>query len=396
MKKKFLNLGIQPLANSFLSSNSKKNLAKEFFYNLEVSFNTSSYLVSISKPVNPKLQYTDKYAHRASESLTMRAAFKKIANKLKKKYSPKIVMEIGSNDGVFIRNFSKKKILAVEPCKNLANLTKKKYITFPNFWNKKLAKKIFLKSKKADIIFSANTISHIPNLKETFDAIEFSLSDNGVLIIEDPSLYSVIKNNSYDQFYDEHVYVFSAISIANVVKKSNLRLFDAEEITTHGGSMRFYICKDSAKHKITKKIKLIIKKEKKANLHKFLTYLEFSKRVKKSKKNLINIFKKLKNKNKCIISYGATYKSSTIFNYCKIGKKLINYITDTTLNKQGKFTPGQHIPIISPAVGMNDRVDYAFLGAWNFKKEILKKEKEFIRRGGKFITHVPSPRIISK
>jgi hypothetical protein len=396
MKKKFLNLGIQPLANSFLSSNSKKSLAKEFFYNLEVSFNTSSYLVSISKPVNPKLQYTDKYAHRASESITMRNAFKKIANRLNEKYLPKIVMEIGSNDGVFIRNFPKKKILAVEPCKNLANITKNKYKTFPNFWNKKLANKIFSKSKKADIIFSANTISHIPNLKETFDAIEFSLSENGVLVIEDPSLYSVIKNNSYDQFYDEHVYVFSAISVANIVKKSNLRLFDAEEITTHGGSMRFYICKNSAKHKNTKKIKLIIKKEKKANLHKFSTYLEFSKRVKKSKTNLIKIFKRLKNENKNIISYGATYKSSTIFNYCKIGKKLINYITDTTLNKQGKFTPGQHIPIISPAVGMNDKVDYAFLGAWNFKKEILKKEKEFIRRGGKFITHVPSPRIISK
>ena len=396
MKKKFLNLGIQPLANSFLSSNSKKSLAKEFFYNLEVSFNTSSYLVSISKPVNPKLQYTDKYAHRASESITMRNAFKKIANRLNEKYLPKIVMEIGSNDGVFIRNFPKKKVLAVEPCKNLANITKNKYKTFPNFWNKKLANKIFSKSKKADIIFSANTISHIPNLKETFDAIEFSLSENGVLVIEDPSLYSVIKNNSYDQFYDEHVYVFSAISVANIVKKSNLRLFDAEEITTHGGSMRFYICKNSAKYKNTKKIKLIIKKEKKANLHKFSTYLEFSKRVKKSKSNLIKIFKRLKNKNKNIISYGATYKSSTIFNYCKIGKKLINYITDTTLNKQGKFTPGQHIPIISPAVGMNDKVDYAFLGAWNFKKEILKKEKEFIRRGGKFITHVPSPRIISK
>ena len=396
MKKKFLNLGIQPLANSFLSSNSKKSLAKEFFYNLEVSFNTSSYLVSISKPVNPKLQYTDKYAHRASESITMRNAFKKIANRLNEKYLPKIVMEIGSNDGVFIRNFPKKKILAVEPCKNLANITKNKYKTFPNFWNKKLANKIFSKSKKADIIFSANTISHIPNLKETFDAIEFSLSENGILVIEDPSLYSVIKNNSYDQFYDEHVYLFSAISVANIVKKSNLRLFDAEEITTHGGSMRFYICKNSAKYKNTKKIKLIIKKEKKANLHKFSTYLEFSKRVKKSKSNLIKIFKRLKNKNKNIISYGATYKSSTIFNYCKIGKKLINYITDTTLNKQGKFTPGQHIPIISPAVGMNDKVDYAFLGAWNFKKEILKKEKEFIRRGGKFITHVPSPRIISK
>ena len=145
MKKKFLKLGIQPLANSFLSSISKKTLANEFFYNLEVSFNTNNYLVSISNPVNPKLQYTDKYAHRASESITMRSAFKKIANKLNKKYSPKIVMEIGSNDGVFIRNFSKKKVLAVEPCKNLANLTKTKYKTFPDFWNKRLAKKIFLK-----------------------------------------------------------------------------------------------------------------------------------------------------------------------------------------------------------------------------------------------------------
>lgn len=396
MKKKFLNLGIQPLANSFLSSNSKKTLAKEFFYNLEVSFDTNSYLVSISNPVNPKLQYTDKYAHRASESMTMRSAFKKIAKKIDEKYSPKIVMEIGSNDGVFIRNFSRKKVIAIEPCKNLANLTKKKYKTFPDFWNKKLAKKIFLKSKKADVIFSANTISHIPDLKETFDAIEFSLSDNGVLVIEDPSLYSVIKNNSYDQFYDEHVYVFSAISVANVVKKSNLRLFDAEKISTHGGSMRFYICKDSAKHKNTRKIKLILKKEKKANLQKFSTYLQFSKRVKKSKKNLIKIFKRLKNDKKNIISYGATYKSSTVFNYCKIGKKFINYITDTTLNKQGKFTPGQHIPIISPEEGMNNNVDYAFLGAWNFKKEILKKEKEFIRRGGKFITHVPLPKIISK
>ncbi len=396
MEKKFLNLGIQPLANSFLKSNSKKTLAKEFFYNLEVSFNTDSYLVSVTNPVNPKLQYTDKYAHRASESITMRESFKKIADKLKKKYSPNIVMEIGSNDGVFIRNFSKNKILAVEPCKNLANLTKKKYKTFNNFWNKKLANQIFLKSKKADIIFSANTISHIPNLKETFDAIELSLSDNGVLVIEDPSIHAVIKNNSYDQFYDEHVYVFSAIAMANIVKKSNLRLFDAEELTTHGGSMRYYICKDFSKHKSTKKLKLIFKKEKKAKLNKLLTYLEFSKRVRKSKQKLIEIFRKLKNKNKNIISYGATYKSSTIFNYCKIGKKFINYVTDTTLNKQGKFTPGQHIPIISPQKGMNDRVEYAFLGAWNFKKEILKKEKEFINRGGRFITHVPLPKIISK
>ncbi len=396
MKKNFLNLGRQPLANSFLPSNSKKTLSREFFYNLNISFNTSSYLVSVTKPVNPKLQYTDKYAHRASESQTARNAFAKTAKKLNKKFSPNIIMEIGSNDGVFIKNFSRNKVIAVEPCKNLANLTKNKYKTFPDFWNKKLANKIFLKSKKADIIFSANTISHIPNLKETFDAIEYSLSRNGVLVIEDPSLHSVIKNTSYDQFYDEHVYVFSALSISNILRSSRLRLFDAEKIETHGGSMRYYVCRDAAKYKQTKKLNLILKGEKKAKLNKLSTFISFAKKVKKSKKELNKIFKVLKNKKKMIISYGATYKSSTIFNYCKIGKKLIDYVTDTTLNKQGKFTPGQHIPIVSPEIGMNNKVDFAFLGAWNFKKEILKKEKKFIRNGGKFITHVPFPKIILK
>ena len=396
MKKKFLNLGKQPIANSFLTSNSKKTLRNEFFYNLSVSFDNKNFLVSVTNPVNPKIQYTDKYAHRASESMTMREAFKKIAKKLNKKFKPKIVMEIGSNDGVFIKNFDKKKIIAVEPCKNLANITKKNFKTYPEFWTKKLAYRIFKVSKKADIIFSANTISHIPNLKESFDAINFSLSKNGVLVIEDPSLCSVIKNNSYDQFYDEHVYVFSALSISNIIKPSGLRLFDAEKMSTHGGSMRYFICKKESKYKNTKKLEKIFMEEKNIGLDKFSTFKKFSKRVEKSKKDLIKLLKELKLKNKKIISYGATYKSTTVFNYCKINNQYFDYITDTTLNKQGKFTPGQHIPIISPAKGMNETVDYAFLGAWNFKKEIINKEKKFIKRGGKFITHVPVIKILTK
>jgi hypothetical protein len=396
MIKKFLNLGRQPIANSFLTSNSQKKLSKEFFYNLSVSFNSKNYLVSVTNPVDPKIQYTDEYAHRASESMTMRKAFKDIANKIKKRFNPKIIMEIGSNDGVFIKNFPKKNIIAVEPCKNLAMITKKNFKTYSEFWTQKLAKKIFKFSKKADIIFSANTISHIPNIKESFQAINFSLSDSGVLIIEDPSLFSVIKNTSYDQFYDEHVYVFSALAISNVVRDSNLRLFDAEKISTHGGSLRYYICKENAKYKISKRLIQILHSEKKIRLNRYSTFKKFSKRVKKSKKDLIDLLKKLKIKNKKIISYGATYKSTTIFNYCKIGCKYIDYVTDTTKNKQGKFTPGQHLPITSPEKGMTDFVDYAFLGAWNFKDEIIKKEKEFIKRGGKFITHVPSVHIFNK
>ena len=326
----------------------------------------------------------------------MRKAFKNIAYKIKKRFNPKIVMEIGSNDGVFIKNFPKKNIIAVEPCKNLAKLTKKKFKTYPNFWNKKLANKIFKISKKADIIFSANTISHIPNLKESFDAINFSLSKNGVLIIDDPSLCSVIQNNSYDQFYDEHVYVFSALAISNIVKESSLMLFDVEKLTTHGGSLRFFICKKVSNHKKSKKLLRILNEEKKAGLNKLSTFVKFSKRITKSKKDLVILLKKLKQKNKKIISYGATYKSTTVFNYCKIDNRYLDYVTDTTLNKQGKFTPGQHLPIVTPEKGMNNSVDYAFLGAWNFKKEILNKEKDFIKKGGKFITHVPFIKILTK
>jgi len=396
MKKNFLNLGRQPIANSFLSSISKKSLESEYFYNLSISFDTKNFLVSVRRPVNPKIQYTDKYAHRASESQTMRRAFKKTALLLQKKFKPKIIMEIGSNDGVFLKNFPKRKVIAVEPCKNLAELTKKSFKTYPNFWNNKLSKKISKKYSKIDLIFSANTISHIPDLKETFQGIFNIISDVGVFVIEDPSLSSVIKINSYDQFYDEHVYVFSALAMKNIISKYNLRLFDAEKISTHGGSLRYYICKHNSKYKNTKRLAKILNNEKKIGLNNFKTFKKFAKKVKKSKKKLVSLLKKLKSKNKKIISYGATYKSTTVFNYCKIDTNYFHYVTDTTNNKQGKFTPGTHIPIVSPDIGFNDSVDYAFLGAWNFKKEILNKEKKFIKRGGRFITHVPEVKILNK
>ncbi len=396
MSKVFLNLGRQPLANSFLKDIGKKTLQNEFFYNLKICFNSKNYLVSIAKPVNPKKQYTDKYAHRASESKTMRFAFKKVAQKLFKRFRPKKIMEIGSNDGVFLKNFDKKSVVAVEPCKNLARLTKKLFETYDEFWNLKLANKLKKKKGEIDLIFSANTISHIPNLKETFKGIHNILSKNGVLVIEDPSLLKVLQNNSYDQFYDEHVYVFSSISINNIIQEYGLRLFDIEHLSTHGGSNRYYICKKNGKYKKSLRLEKAIKNEKSYKLHKIESYLKFSKRVNLSRKNLFTLMKKLKKTNKRIISYGATYKSTTVFNYCNLNSKLIDYVTDTTLNKQGKYTPGTHIKIISPEIGMNNTVDYAFLGAWNFKKEIFKKEKNFLKKGGKFITHVPKVMTLSK
>ena len=395
MKKVFLNLLKQPITNSYLSNINSSTLKKEFFYNLSIVFNLSNYLVSIKKPVNPKNQYTDTYAHRASQSRTMNLSFKKIADKLKKKYKPLLSMEIGSNDGVFLKNFNKKNIIAVEPCKNLAKITNKKgYLTYDKFWDTKLAKKILKKKGSVDLIYSANTISHIPNLKEVFKAISICLNQNGVFVFEDPYIGSVLKNNSYDQFYDEHVHVFSLIAISNLLKIHKLRIVDAEILTTHGGSIRFYVAREESKYKISKSVKKIYKSELNKRLDKFDTYKRFSYRVQRSKKKLIKLLKNLKKKGKKVISYGATYKSATVFNYCNIDSNLIDFVIDTTKNKQGKYTPGKHLLIKPPCDMVKEKIDYAFLGAWNFAKEIMEKEKIFIKNGGKFITHVPEIKII--
>ena len=395
MKKIFLNLLRQPITNSYLSAINKKNIKQEYFYNLSVMFNTKDYLVSLSKPVDPKKQYTDEYAHRASQSITMKQSFKSVANKLKLRFKPNLSMEIGSNDGVFLRNFKKDKIIAVEPCLNLAKITKKLgYLTYPNFWNKKLSNKIIKKKKDLDLIFSANTISHIPDLKETFDAIHKSLSKNGVFVFEDPYIGSVIQMNSYDQFYDEHVHLFSLIAIINLLEKSKLKVFDVELLPTHGGSIRFYVSREKSKYSISKNVKILRLKELKQGLQKFLTYEKFAKRIQKSKIELLQLLMKLKKNGKKVISYGATYKSATIFNYCNIGSDLIAYVLDSTRNKQGKYTPGKHILIKPSDGGIPSDIDYAFLGAWNFQKEIIKKEIKFLKRGGKFIIHVPKVKTI--
>lgn len=392
---KFLNLGRQPLANSFLE---KKNLKKkEYFYNLILGFNPSNSLISVVNPANPKKQYTDKYAHRASQSKTMKKKFKEIFLKLKKRFKPNLTLEIGSNDGAFIKNINKKKCIAVEPCKNLAQITKSLgYITYNKFWDINLSNRIKKKYGKIDLVFSANTISHIPNTKTSLSSVESLLSTDGVLVIEDPYIGNVIRLNSYDQFYDEHVYVFSLLSMVDLSKKSGLRVFDCEKIDNHGGSMRYYICKFNSNFKETERFKKQINEEFLLKLNKISTYKKFSERVLKSKKKLVKILKNLKKENKNIISYGATYKSTTIFNYCKIDQKYLDYIVDTTINKQKKYSPGMHLPIKSTETGMTSKVDYAFLGAWNFNKEIFNKEKSFLKRGGKFITHIPYPRIIGK
>jgi hypothetical protein len=391
--KKFLNLGLQPLANSYIKKKDVKLKEKKF--QLIVGFNPKNYLVSILNTVPKEKMFNKNYPYKSSESKTMQKSFRELAKKLKKKYNPKFIIEIGSNDGAFIKNFNRNKVVGVEPCKNLALITKKKnYKTYSEYWSPKLSEKI-TKNKKADLIYSANTLSHIKNFNEIFKAIEYALSNKGILVLEDPSLLECLKNIAYDQFYCEHIYVFSTIALKEVLNNFNLEIFDIENTKTHGGSNRYFIKKKSNNfYKIQKSVKKEIIKEKNFGLHKFSTYQKFAIKVKESKKKLLNIFKKIKDKKLKIIGYGATAKSCTVLNYCGIGVKFIDFFYDTTSFKINKFLPGSKIEIKKYKKLSRDDIDVVFLGAWNFKEEIFKKESQFIKRGGKFITHVPLPRLI--
>ena len=370
--KKFLNLGLQPLANSYVTD---KNLnKKEKKFKLEIGFDPKTYLVSIINTVPKEKMFNENYPYKSSESVTMKKAFRKLSNKIKKRFNPKTILEIGSNDGPFLKNFNKKNIIGIEPCKNLAKITKNMgYTTISEYWDTKLAKKL-TKKKKFDVIYSANTLSHIKNISDIFKAIEFSLNDNGILILEDPSLLECIKNLAYDQFYCEHLYVFSAIALKENLKKHNLEIFDIENTSTHGGSNRYFIKKkDNHNFKLTKSLFLNYKKEYSYGLNKLSTYQKFAKKVEKSKRDLIKIFKSINEKKEKIIGYGATAKSCTVLNYCNLGKKEIEFFYDTTSFKINKYLPGTKIKI-KKYKKLNNEYKYVYLGAWNFKKEIFNKD----------------------
>ena len=396
MIKKFLNLGIQPLANQYLRKPKKLSIKKGQLYNLNVCFNSKTKLVSISKKIPVKKMFNSTYPYKSSMSKTMLNSFKNLSNEIKKRFKPTLFLEIGSNDGALIKNFNIKNSICVEPCTNLAKITQKNgYLTYPKYWNYSLSKEIKKKFNAVDVIYAANTLTHIANLKDVFKSICNILSENGVLIIEDPSLLECIKKTSYDQFYNEHIYVFSALAVKDIINQFGLELFDIQKINTHGGSLRYFIKKKNNNLiKITNKVSIQINKEVKYGLNKFSTYKNFGKKTIKSKTKLLSILNKLKKKNKTIVGYGATAKATTVLNYCNIDEKIIDFFIDTTPDKVNRYMPGKNIIIKKYNKRIHHNIDYFLLGAWNFKKEIFNKEKKFIKKGGKFITHVPEPKII--
>jgi methylation protein EvaC len=388
MKEHFLNLGKQPIANKFLYEYEIEN---EYFYNLSVCINLDNFLVSLCNFVPPEQMFNNEYVYHSSNSITMKKHFADISKEIKAKINPKRILEIGSNDGVFIKNFDKNQTVCVEPCGNFAKITEEAgYTTYNEFATPTLFSKLKDSYGGFDIIFSANCMCHIQNIYSTFEGICSLLWNDGIFIMEDPSLLHTLQNNAYDQFYDEHAHIFSLIAISNIAKQFDLCVYDAEKLTVHGASNRIYISK-TYKNK-TERLQKLLQEELNFGITYFETYRKFAKNVEKSRIQLQELLKTLKGEH--VVGYGATSKSTTIYNYCGIGPDLLPYIIDTTPDKQGKLSPGTHIPVIKYEENWWKNNKYAFLGAWNYLDEIKNKEGTFINNGGKFITHVPTVQII--
>ncbi|MEC7137318.1 MAG: class I SAM-dependent methyltransferase, partial [Pseudomonadota bacterium] len=365
----------------------KKNFSEEFFFEMEVGFNDDISLFQLNDHPKPEKMFNENYPFFTGSSEYMKKHFKNYSDFVKKflKSNSKII-EIGSNDGTFLKNFIDKSenIIGFEPSKNVAEIANKNSIpTKNNFFNKETVKDLKTYLGNTDLICASNVICHVPDLNNLIEAVDMLLSPNGTFVFEEPYLGSMFEKVSYDQIYDEHIYMFSASSIKKVFNMFNLKLVDIIPQTTHGGSMRYIIQRKTQES--SPKLEQILNYETDKKLNSIESCIEFKKNCEISKNKIINKLKLLKEKGKSICGYAATSKSTTVLNYCKIGSDYIDYICDTTKEKIGKFSPGMHIPIKDMTHFHNNLTDCIYLFAWNHKDEIFNKEKNF---KGEWFSHV--------
>ena len=386
--KPFMSFGKMPIANGFLK---KSDFNKEFFFNMEVGFSKEISLFQLNNHPAPKKMFNKNYPFFTSSSKGMVKHFKSYANWIKKRYHKNLnnLIEIGSNDGTFLKNFNNNKInlIGFEPSKNVCEISKKKGIkTINEFFNFKNAKKLKNLRNKVNLITAANAICHVPDLVSLIKGIDFLLDKKGLFIFEEPYLGSMYEKNSYDQIYDEHIFMFSASSIKKVFSRYGYELIDIIPQKTHGGSMRYVVGRKNS-HKINKTVNKILTKEKNKNIDNIKGCENFKKNCEISKKKLLTKLNFFKKRKYTIAGYAATSKSTTILNYCNIGINYIDFICDTTKEKIGKYSPGMHIPIVSMKHFKKNIPDKIFLFAWNHKKEILKKENK-LRNKNKWFAHI--------
>ena len=390
-----MSFGRMPIANAFLTPS---QFNEEYFYELATASCAACGTFQIIEQPDPGKMFHEAYAFFTRTSRRMVAHFGDYAEWIQKQFlgtGDPLVVEIGCNDGAMLENFAKRGIrhLGIEPSANVAAEAARHGIrTEVAFFNLETARHVRDRDGPANAIIAANVICHIPDINGVGRGVAHLLADDGLFVFEEPYLGSMIEKGSYDQIYDEHVFIFSVGSVQNAFRLHGLELIDALPQTTHGGSMRYVLAKKGA-HPVAPSVQQAIAKETQQGLGRAQTYEAFRSRCERSRASLVGLIRGLRADGRRVVGYGATSKSTTVLNYCGLGPQDIEFISDTTPVKQNKCTPGTHIPVVRYETFLEKYPDYAVLFAWNHEAEILEKEKGFTAAGGKWIKFVPDVRI---
>ena len=389
-----LDLGNQPPANSLLDKNQLEN--PEFKFPLRLFWCKDCFLVQLLDIISKEDLFTH-YFYMTSASKPIVDHFRKYAmdifNEFLNEQENPFVVEIGSNDGSLLKEFKKlgSSILGIEPASNLAKLANESDVTTLNdFFSLNLAKNI-IQSKNVSVVVANNVIGHVENLHDLMDGIKILIGEHGIFIFEVPYLLDLLKKLEFDTVYHEHLSYFSILPIINLIDQFNLEVFDIQKQSVHGGSIRIFVSKKN-NFKIKDNVQKFIKLEYEFGINNIKTYENFSDDVQNLKNKIVETLQKLKKEKKFLFGYGASAKGNVLLNYCNIDHNILDYIIDTTPLKEGKFTPGTHIPILSSKkISNKGNNDVALLLAWNYESEILEKEKFFRSKGGKFLIPIPIP-----
>lgn len=393
----FVDLGMSPLSNSYLKA-SELDQAERFFP-LTTMVCSSCFLVQLREYESPAEIFSD-YAYFSSYSDSWLEHARQYVEMMTDRFDiskDSLVVELASNDGYLLKNFLAKgvPILGIEPAENVAQAAIEKGIpTLVEFFGRELAEDLASQGKQADLIIGNNVLAHVPDINSFVGGIKALLQPEGVATLEFPHLLNLIEQNQFDTIYHEHFSYLSFLSVSAIFDSHGMKIFDVDEIPTHGGSLRVYASHKKSSLKETDAIAALLDKEIAAGLDQLSTYYNFSQGVQQVKRDLLQKLIEIKNEGKTIVGYGAAAKGNTLLNYCGIRTDIVDYVVDRNPHKAGKFLPGTHIHVKDVDAIKEDKPDYLFILPWNLKKEIIA-QNSFIREwGGKFIIPIPSVQVL--
>ena len=393
----FVDLGMSPLANSYLKPEQLNRM--EPFYPLHVYVCVKCLLVQLEQFSTPHEIFSD-YAYFSSFSDSWLAHAKAyvdmIADRFRLDHSSKVV-EIASNDGYLLQNFVARGIfvLGVEPAANVAEVAKKKGVnTKVAFFGEKTALDLTTEGWDADLIIGNNVLAHVPDLNDFVKGLKVLLKPTGLITMEFPHLLQLMEQNQFDTIYHEHFSYFSFHAVEQVFARHGMKLFDVEELPTHGGSLRIYACHDQdASKPIGTRARELKSREEAIGFGRLNHYLSFGPQVEATKRKLLSFLISARQEGKRVVGYGAPAKGNTLLNYCGVRTDLIDYTVDRSPHKQGHFLPGVHIPIYGPEKVREACPDYLLILPWNLREEVMQ-QMAFIRDwGGKFVVPIPEVKV---